>query len=296
MNERTIPAAASTLPDFLCIGAQRSGTTWLDRQLRLHPDILLPSDRKEVHYFDRHHDRGEHWYAALFAAPPGRTDTERLVRGEITPMYLFDPEVPARINALLPEVKLVAMLRNPAARAWSHYGHSRRNSNYTADFETFLGENEQAFTRGCYAEQLERYVSLFGRERLRVFVFEEVLADPDRSIAELCDFLGLDRGRMREEVEREKSNESYLPRHAGAYRLAIGAVDWLRRRDLYWVFNLARKLGVSGRLFGSRGAHESMPPDAREALMARYAEDIRRLETLLGRDLDVWRPSPPSAQ
>src|SRR5687768_13237463 len=98
------------LPDFLIIGAQRGGTTSLYRYLTEHPEID-PAVRKEIHFFSRHHEQGLDWYRAHFP----RRDESSLV-GEASPNYLVHPDVPARVAAALPRVKLIALLRNPVDR------------------------------------------------------------------------------------------------------------------------------------------------------------------------------------
>ena len=108
------------LPDFLGIGVQKGGTTTLQRLLEQHPQVYLPPC-KELHYFSLHYGQGEAWYQQQFeaAAPDQRC-------GEITPYYLFHPQVPARIHALLPEAKLIVLLRDPVERALSQVAHSMR--------------------------------------------------------------------------------------------------------------------------------------------------------------------------
>ena len=108
------------LPHFLAIGVQKGGTTTLQRLLEQHPGVYLPS-AKELHYFSLHYGQGEGWYRQYFA---GAALSQRC--GEITPYYLFHPSAPQRILALLPQVKLVVMLRDPVERALSQYFHSVR--------------------------------------------------------------------------------------------------------------------------------------------------------------------------
>ena len=109
----------TTDPNFLVIGAQRSGTTWLDTALRAHPQVYLPERRKEIHYFDEHYSRGAEWYREFFSAAAARPGLKAI--GEVTPRYLFDPLVPQRIAGDFPSMRLIAILRNPADRAYSQF-------------------------------------------------------------------------------------------------------------------------------------------------------------------------------
>src|SRR4051812_20031887 len=120
---RHLSAPLRGLPSVLIIGAQKSGTTSLSSYLVEHPD-MLPSLRKEVHYFSFNYERGVNWYRAHFPY------THHLRRGALTldatPYYLVHPLVAQRAAQLLPHAKLVVLLRNPVDRALSHYQHEVR--------------------------------------------------------------------------------------------------------------------------------------------------------------------------
>jgi hypothetical protein len=204
-------ASIRPLPDFLIIGAQKAGTTALYAYLRWHPNITGPSF-KEVSFFDRHYAHGERWYRAHL---PARTRS-RLV-GEASPSYLFHPLAPERVAALIPSARLIAILRNPVDRAFSHYQHEVSLGREPLSFEEALhceaermrGEVERMLgdpsyfshawwnhtyaSRGLYAEQLERWFAVFPREQLLVLVSEEMLEKPADTYARVLDFLGADR-------------------------------------------------------------------------------------------------------
>src|SRR4051794_13012479 len=114
-----------SLPNFLVVGAQRSGTTIFHQILLTHSEIYVPSRRKEIHFFDRYFDRGLNWYKSYF--PPENAAARYSAIGEVTPDYLAIPEVPARIHATLPNCRLIFILRNPIERAYSWYQYCRRN-------------------------------------------------------------------------------------------------------------------------------------------------------------------------
>jgi hypothetical protein len=203
---RRLAPAPRALPSFLLIGAQRAGTTSLYAQLVRHPQVL-PSLRKEVQYFTLHHARGEAWYRAHFPTERALA-ARRAVCGEATPYYLFHPLAPERAHHLLPDVRLLVVLREPVARAFSHYQHSRARGRETLGFEAALereaerlaAEGERPgfahqhfsyFARGLYAEQLRRWLAWYPREHLLVLRFEELEADPQACVARSVAFLGL---------------------------------------------------------------------------------------------------------
>ncbi len=208
-------SAHRVLPDFLIIGGQRCGSTSLFSYLSQHPRIV-PSYKKEVHYFDLHFDRGSDWYRSHFPLQARADFEQRLDRpprtGEATPYYIFHPQVPARVADLLPKVKLIALLRNPVHRALSHYHHHRRKKYEFLSFEEALDAEEERLdgaeqrlvgddgysfnhhrysylARGRYAEQLERWWQHFDRNQFFIARSEDFYAEPSSIIADICQFL-----------------------------------------------------------------------------------------------------------
>jgi Sulfotransferase domain len=247
-------AGVRPLPNFLILGAQKAGTTALYAYLRWHPQVTGPSF-KEVSFFDRHYARGERWYRAHFPA------RRREAIGEASPSYLLHPLAPERVAGVLPDARLIALLRNPVDRAFSHYQHEVALGREPLSFEDALaaederlrGEVERMLrdptyfshawwnytyaARGRYAEQLERWYAAFPRERLLVLLTEELAQDPGATYRRVLDFLGLERH-------------------------ALDAYPRIFERE-----------------------YEQMHTDTRAELEASFAESNRRLQTLLGHDL-----------
>ena len=109
------------LPHFLGLGTQKGGTTSLQKLLEQHPGVYLPPC-KEVHYFTVHTKKPADWYAAHYSRAQPRQR-----RGDITPFYLFHPEVPNRIRSLMPRARMIVLLRDPVERALSQVFHARRH-------------------------------------------------------------------------------------------------------------------------------------------------------------------------
>jgi Sulfotransferase domain len=243
------------LPDFLVIGAQKAGTTALYAYLRWHPGITGPS-WKEVSFFDRHWWRGEAWYRGQFPLRSG----QRLV-GEASPSYLFHPLAPERVRSLVPDAKLVALVRDPVDRAYSHYQHEYALGREPLSFEDALAAEEErtrgdverlvadprAFShawwdhtyaaRGHYADQLESWLEVFPRDQLLVVPSEDLGERPAETYAAVLAFLG--------------AAPHALPEYP--------------------------------RVFERQ--YEPMRPETRAALAATFAEPNRRLEQMLGRSL-----------
>lgn len=202
-------------PGVIVIGAQRSGTTSLFRLLQGHPDVVWPLWIKSPHWFDVNFNRSKSWYLSHF---PLRARLRRRGRsritGEAAPYYLFHPHVARRIASELPHVRVVAILRDPVRRAWSHYQHEvARGFEALPVVEALRKEEERirteihslqdpSFTahhhrhhsyvsRGHYAEQLERYYAMFPAEQVLVLFTRELEDDPQGTADRLTSFLGI---------------------------------------------------------------------------------------------------------
>ena len=275
-----------SLPDFLVIGAQRAGSSLLHQILLRHPQVYVPVQRKEVHYFDRYFERGIDWYQSYF--PTNQEAGRYRAIGEVTPDYLASAEAPARIRALLPHCRLVAILRNPVDRAYSWYQHARRSRNERRDLATFLEEDPEALRAGLYHRHLQSYLALFPREALLVLLYEELLQDPGRELGRLAGFLGIDMWSDPAVLLRKRVYASDMPRFRHGFALARRAAGLLARHDLNWPVRPAKRLGVR-RWFGSSSAAPALSAAERERLAAFYEDDVRQLSAFLARELDVWR-------
>lgn len=237
------PGRGRLLPDFIIIGAAKSGTTSLYGALTDHPFVMpcTTSDphfqnTKEIHFFSSGFQRGEDWYRSHFPLESERREFEAehgrpFLTGEASPSYILSHRAPGRIRKVLPHVKLLAVLRNPVDRAYSQFQMSRRQGleplesfkEATAAEEERLGPElarlaadrryhspdlgaYSYLARGRYAEQLERWLELFPREQFLFLKAEDLFADPASALATACDFLGLPQHRP-EEVSRLNAAE-----------------------------------------------------------------------------------------
>ena len=180
------------LPDFLGIGAQKAGTTWLHEQLRAHPAIHLPA-RKELHYFDDNFHRPLRWYAAHFADAGARR------AGEITPAYaILDDARLAYVAAVMPRVRAIFLMRDPVERAWSQAvmtlveQAAREPSTVTeAEFTSFL-RSPAVRLRGGFTRTIDAWHRHFPKDQLLLGFHDELRADPEALLARVTDFLGVD--------------------------------------------------------------------------------------------------------
>lgn len=276
----------SSLPTFLGIGAMRSGTTWLDTILRSHPEIYLPNRRKEVHFFDKYYERGEDWYRSFF--PKEKIPTDAKV-GEITPAYIYTPEAPERIKQLLPDCKFIAILRNPAERAYSHYGFYLRNYAERREFKAFIEQEREAFEKGLYGQQIKRYLQHFSLDQFLILFYEDIKENPIEILEKISNFLVLDERLFDQSLITHKSNPSGLVKFYYARSAVRFFRDFLRDKDLDWVWKLAKSSGLEKLFSGEVASIPSMPAEMGKALIASYEQDIMLLEESTGLDCSRWK-------
>lgn len=218
-------------PDFVIIGAQKCGTTFLYDLLSQHPHVE-PAAKKEVHYFDRRFDKSLGWYRSHFP-PPIWKEGQRSITGEATPYYLFHPHAARRMAEVVPRARLIVLLRDPVDRAYSSYHHQVRAGRETLGFEEaieaeearlrgerermledeqYAGFNYQHFSylsRGIYVDQLVQWSKFFSGDQMLVLKSEDLFDRMPEALEPVLDFLGLPR--WRSETSQPRLKGSYLP-------------------------------------------------------------------------------------
>ncbi len=263
------------MPDFLVLGTKRGGSTSAWRYLIQHPQVMPMVTKwenlKSPHYFYWHYDKGEAWYRSHFPtvaarhAVQRRLGGKRVITGESSPYYLFDPRVPARAARDLPEARFLVLLRDPVKRAYSHYWERIDNDVEPLSFEEALaaeparvqGELEKMAAdpyyysrphdwytyreRGIYAPQLRRWFDAVGRDRVKVIISEDMYRDPQPVMDDMSLFLGIEARPipdfkqhnyrpsepMREDTKAEL-REFYTPHNAELAELLGRELPWGR--------------------------------------------------------------------
>lgn len=203
------------LPNLLVIGGQRCGTSSLFKYLGGHPRCAA-SVRKEVRFFTEYYGRGASWYRSHFPLSTVAKIRRAKVFFEATPDYLLDPRVPKRASSLLPDFRVIVLLRDPVERAYSHYWHNRRLGTETLPFQEALAAESDRIgshlariergseeptpksllryayvERGRYARHLERWLDFIESERVLILPSEFFYQDTDTAFQEILAFLGL---------------------------------------------------------------------------------------------------------
>jgi len=295
-----------TLPTFLVIGVAKAGTTALYRHLKAHPEVYM-APVKEPNFFSFDGTwplpdwKRPAWvttwedYRALFE---GVGDEKAI--GEASPRYFHSPIAPAHIRKKLPEVRLVALLRHPVDRAFSHFMHMINSGVFDhRPFVPFFREKAQTRATwdqepfGCYGlrhslyyESLQRYFDTFPREHIRIYLFEEYSADPRPVLRDLYRFLGVDAGFVPDLKARYNPTHG-VPKNQALHKTVMRPNPVKRLARKLVPAPLRRKVAVTI-LKTIRTQKPVLSDEIRSELVAAYREDILKVQDLIGRDLDVW--------
>lgn len=295
-------------PTFLIIGAMKAGTTALYAYLDQHPGVYM-SPVKEPNFFafeeqhpnfqapiDQRPDGINHTsvtdqqaYLRLFDdAPPGTA------RGEASHWYLYAPKAPVAIQRHVPDVRLIAVLRDPVERAYSEFLHFVRDEDEPiTDFAAALDAEPERIARhwalgryvdrGLYHEQLTRYYERFDAEQIRVYLHDDFVADPDALMRDCFAFIGVnpDVG----VVEERRVNKSGVPKNRWLHRtlahlrpLSEAVRPLVPEPVIGWVNDLKNR----------NLEKPTMDPAVRHRLIEAFRDDVCRLESLIDRDLSHW--------
>lgn len=265
--------------DFLIIGATKSATTWLQKSLQADPAVFMPDP--ELHYFSREFESGDTWYLRHFDEAAGFR-----VLGEKSNSYLADAAAAERIAQKLPRAKLVAQLRSPVERAYSHYCMMYRRGEVGRDVARYLDPRRPQETRllsaGFYARQLQLYYDRFPAEQLLVTFYEAIRTGAEEQLATVRAFLGLPAEQASQFVQR-KVKDKTTPMLGPRLRRLLGPV-----KPVVAPFRgsiLFRRLhsALAGEI-----RYSPLPEDVRNRLVDYYASDVDTLGRLIGRDLSGW--------
>lgn len=295
-------------PNFFIVGAQKAATSSLYQYLKEIPGVYM-SPIKEPFYFAPHtvqddasdliRDKKE--YLRLFEKARGYVAV-----GEATPIYLWDPDSPKLIHQTVPHARIIMILRDPIERAHSNYLMMKKYSGRKASFydelirdskiqERLYGISQLYVEFGMYYEQVKRYFEIFGKEQVKVMIFEEFVRHPEQSINEVLDFLGIN---YKVTAIREQYNQYSVAR--STLSLWIFALfRWLRSKNIkfYKILTLlpdsvvemlplpTGDSGFAAKILFKRTEKPKIEPKALKFLQEIFHDDVLKLESLLGRSL-----------
>jgi hypothetical protein len=263
--------SAPPLPNFVVIGAPRSGTTSLWHYLRDHPEVFM-APSKELRFFNSDAGIGDvDEYRANFRGWRG----ERAI-GEASPQYMYSADAMRRMAQVLPQSRLVVVLRNPVDRAYSDYWLRAATGQELRSFAEVVAAGGTVYVkRGRYLQYLEQVCELYPRDVLRVELFEELVSSPRRVYGSICDHLGV--------------ATDFVPAELGKQTNSYVRFRSLRFRKFHRRLP-GRLRKVVGRLNATKDEYPEMEASIRATLHESFADDNERLAKWLGRDLSVWGP------
>ncbi|MGK7937243.1 MAG: sulfotransferase domain-containing protein [Xenococcaceae cyanobacterium] len=262
---RILTSPIRMMPSFLLIGAQKCGTTSLLNYLIEHPYIEAPT-KKEIGFFDLRFGKGINWYKSFFPTLLHRLDKQYFITGEASTGYICHPHVPKRISEIIPQVKLIALLRNPVDRAYSHYHHTKSMGKENLSFDEAIEQEEERvseikarilkdgnyyhkdyhhytyLSRGIYVEQLKVWLSLFSKKQILVLRSEDFFANPSATVKQVLNFLELPNQQLKHYKQYNANNyqkmiepttrkilvEYFKPHNERLYQLLGINFDWDR--------------------------------------------------------------------
>jgi hypothetical protein len=305
------PARPDARPDFFIVGAPKCGTTAMSDYLARHPEIFMA--RKEMHFFgsdlrfaDHFFRRGKQEYLAEFAGRSGHRST-----GEASVWYLMSERAAEEIEAFSPGARIIIMLREPAEMLYSLFRYFQYDGNEPlGDFGAALAaEPERKAGRGLgrqtylaqgllyhetarFARQVRRYFQVFGRERVRVILHEDLTADPAAAYRATLEFLEVDPGFSLPRFERVNPAQSVKSRALRAVlndpwprSVALAARPWVPNALFNGFHRIERRLQG---LNSSAAGPAPLAPEMAARLRGEYADEVEELGELIGRDLSHW--------
>jgi hypothetical protein len=298
-RQKARPEPKHRLPNFLIIGAMKAGTTSLYRYLRPHPQIFMP-EVKELNFFAEEGTwrRGLDWYAKRFIkAAPHET-----ALGEASPIYTQYPHhrgIPERIALHIPDAHLIYVVRDPIERIRSHYQHRVTTGAEKDPVEVAVLKNPIYLDCSRYAFQIEQYLPYVPRDRLLVITSEALRSDRLETVRRVYTFLDVATEFVPPTLDREfyrtQSRPGYPPALTALWRAARrwipGARPWpdvSRTKELVERIGLRRRWHVAGTSETGPTDGLAIPDDARDILVRRLREDVRRLREYLPPDFDAW--------
>ena len=276
-----------SVPFCIFIGPQRAGTSWVYRYLLNRGDLCLPTDVKEVFYFDEYYKKGTDFYLSHFNVHKGHKKAV-----DVTTTSFAHPEAPQRIFDMFgANVRLVCPLRDPIMRSYSLYKHYLRYGIVKGNLKGAIKSRPDIIDTSRYSKYLEEWFDLFGQENIHISFQEHLSVDKDSYVKRICECIGIDYVAVPDEFSGKYNATARPP----SYLLAAASqklAQYLRKKGLYSVINFAKSLGVKKYIFGQANpdADPTGIPEADRELLEQYlGDEKRKLEELLGYEITYWK-------
>lgn len=296
------------LPNFLIIGAAKAGTSAIYHYLTQHPQVFMPK-QKELRYFssiDNPEINGPNVYKYDYVHTLEEyklkfsNATNAVAIGEASPQYLYYPQSAKRIHEIIPNIKIVAILRNPIERAYSSYLHAVRDWHETElEFDNALEKENLRIelgwpmlfhyvNAGFFHKQLQQFYSIFDKINIKVYIYDDIVSSPQNVISDLFSFLSVDSSFIPNLSIRP--NISGYPKNKNLYDIYkfLFSKNNLARSLLSLIIPRTTRNTVTTRLKHKNLAKVPMDNKIRCYLSDIFSEDIYYLQDLIDKDLSIW--------
>lgn len=261
--------------DFVVVGPQRTGTTWLDAALREHDGLCLPHGVKETMYYDRRTDIPAARYAGYFARCPAGA-----LKGEVSPSYFHREDAAERLKADAPGAKIVIVLRDPTEKTFSLYLHHLRKGRVPRDLREALEAMPELVDSARYARLVPMWTRLFGREGVHLIPFGAIGSRPQQVLHETCAFLGVDTVPF-DDAPKGRVNAASAPRFPWLARAAAQTATVLHDLGLHGFVEAGKRLGLDRVYTGGEAEMPELGATERAFLDGLFAEDRAFVEACL---------------
>ncbi|MFT6898530.1 MAG: hypothetical protein ACJA13_002951 [Paraglaciecola sp.] len=271
----------STGPQFVGIGAQRSGTSWLYECLNEHPDVFMP--QKEVHYFDKlSKTKNIDWYSNLF-----KNSDENKITGEITPDYMFHQYTIAELHKHFPDTKIIIILRNPLERSYSAYNLFKSHGRFqNINFNEALKAEPFLLEQSLYFEQIKNVYKYFPKEQVLIKFYDDIASQPLKFYQSVCDFLGLNSSFTPVSLKKIK-NSSAMSSVQNKLNLPVFQKR-IEQSVFKRPFKVLKTTKMANWLKRKLILKDNKNIIVDEVIQEKLAQDIKMLESLLKIQLNHW--------
>ena len=279
------------VPNFIVAGTQKAATTWLHECLNEHPEVFVPKV-KEVHFFCKEpcgkskNNLGTGWYISQF---PDNKSFKAI--GEISVDYMYYEHIAKEIFNFNPNMKILFILRNPVDRAYSAYWMSKRHKSNMPEFQEFIRVDHEIIDRGFYYNQIERYFEFF-KKNIKIFVYEDLLKNPEAFIKEVYSFLNVDDGFIPQTLYYKVASTRELGSLIGKVLYKYVAPILKKSALLTSLWRAVKFNTPAKRLFSvnkeNASKYKPINTNDRECLIEIYKKENIKLFDLIGRNIDKW--------
>jgi len=268
--------------NYIFVGPERTGTTWIYEYLSCRKDINFPIGTKETFFFDHYYHKGIQWYNKHFKG-------EQILTVEVAPTYFKSELAPHRIKKHIPHTKIICTLRNPLKRSISHYNHLIRYGQIRPVFNVAVKASPEIIKASLYYKNIIRWIDVFGRKNIYFLIHEQLKSGPDYFVRDLCNILNIDFCPPPNFLKTKKVNPLTSPRSVVLASLGSNVKNFFRSHQLYSVVEFAKKIGLRKVFFGRESKSLYLPGKEETVdLVEMFSKDLDNLSQLFQTDFDDW--------